>query len=35
MAKPTNELKSTSLKEVIKLERIVTPDEKKRVDNIF
>ena len=35
MAKPTNELKSTPFTEVIELERIVTPDEEKRVDNIF
>ena len=35
MAKPTKELKSTSFTEVIELERIVTPDEVKRVDNIF
>ena len=35
MAKPTNELKSTAFTEVIELERIVTPDEEKRVDHIF
>ena len=35
MIKPTNELKSTPFTEVIELERIVTPDEKKRVDHIF
>ena len=35
MAKPTNELKSTPVTEVIELERIVTPDEEKRVDHIF
>ena len=35
MAKPTNELKSTLFTEVIELERIVTPDEEKRVDHIF
>tara|TARA_B100000401_G_scaffold120999_1_gene79088 strand:+ start:423 stop:680 length:258 start_codon:yes stop_codon:yes gene_type:complete len=35
MAKPTKELKSTPFTEVIELERIVTPDEVKRVDNIF
>tara|TARA_A100001035_G_C27417741_1_gene335806 strand:+ start:103 stop:360 length:258 start_codon:yes stop_codon:yes gene_type:complete len=35
MAKPTNELKSTPFTEVIELERIVTPDEVKRVDHIF
>ncbi len=35
MAKPTNELKSTPFTEVIELERIVTPDEEKRVDHIF
>jgi len=31
MAKPTNELKSTPFAEVIELERIVTPDEKKEL----
>ena len=35
MAKPINELKSTSFTEVIELERTVTPDEEKRVDHIF
>ena len=35
MAKPTKELKSTPFTEVIELERIVTPDEEKRVDHIF
>jgi len=35
MAKPTSELKSTPFTEVIELERIVTPDEEKRVDHIF
>ena len=35
MTKPTNELKSTPFTEVIELERIVTPDEAKRVDHIF
>ena len=35
MAKPTNELKSTPFTEVIELERIVTPDEEKRVYHIF
>ena len=35
MTKPTNELKSTPFTEVIELERIVTPDEEKRVDHIF
>ena len=35
MAKFTNELKSTPFTEVIELERIVTPDEEKRVDHIF
>ena len=35
MAKPTNELKSTPFTEVIEIERIVTPDEEKRVDHIF
>ena len=35
MAKPTIELKSTPFTEIIELERIVTPDEEKRVDHIF
>ena len=35
MTKPINELKSTDFTEVIELERIVTPDEEKRVDHIF
>ena len=35
MVKPTNELKSTPFTEVIEIERIVTPDEAKRVDHIF
>ena len=35
MSKPTRELKSTPFTEVIELERIVTPDEEKRVDHIF
>ena len=35
MKKPTNELKSTPFTEVIELERIVTPDEEKRVNHIF
>ena len=35
MSKPTNELKSTPFTEVIELERIVTPDNEKRVDHIF
>ena len=35
MAKPTKELKSTPFTEVIELERIVTPDEEKKVDHIF
>ena len=35
MTKPTKELKSTPFTEVIELERIVTPDEEKRVDQIF
>ena len=35
MSKPTNELQSTPFTEVIELERIVTPDEEKRVDHIF
>ena len=35
MSKTTRELKSTPFTEVIELERIVTPDEEKRVDHIF
>jgi hypothetical protein len=35
MSKPTIELKSTPFTEVIELERIVTPDNEKRVDHIF
>ena len=35
MAKPTKELKSTHFTEVLEIERIVTPDEEKRVDHIF
>ena len=35
MGKPTNELKSTPFTEIIELERIVTPDNEKRVDHIF
>ena len=35
MTKPIKELKSTPFTEVIELERIVTPDEEKRVDHIF
>jgi len=35
MTKPTNELKSTPFTEIIELERIVTPDEEKRVDHVF
>ena len=35
MAKPTNEIKPTPFTEVIELERILTPDEEKRVDHIF
>ena len=35
MLKPTKELKSTPFTEVVELERIVTPDEEKRVDHIF
>ena len=35
MSKPTKELKSTPFTEVIEQERIVTPDEEKRVDHIF
>ena len=35
MPKPTIELKSTPFTEVIELERIVTPDEEKKVDHIF
>ena len=31
MAKPSKELKSTFFTEVIELERIVTPDEKKEL----
>ena len=35
MIKPTIELKSTEFTEVVELERIVTPDEEKRVDHVF
>ena len=35
MTKPIKELKTTSFTDVIELERIVTPDENKRVDHIF
>ena len=35
MTKPTIELKSTPFTEIIELERIVTPDNEKRVDHIF
>ncbi len=35
MSKSIKELKSTPFTEVIELERIVTPDEEKRVDHIF
>ena len=35
MVKPTKELKTTPFTKVIELERIVTPDEEKRVDHIF
>ena len=35
MPKPIKELKSNTFTEVIELERIVTPDEEKRVDHIF
>ena len=35
MVKPTKELKTTPFTQVIELERIVTPDEEKRVDHIF
>ena len=35
MAKPINELKSTPFTKVIELERVVTPDEEKKVDHIF
>ena len=35
MAKPFKDLKSTPFTEVIELERIVTPHEEKRVENIF
>ena len=35
MGNPINELKSTPFTEVIELERIVTPNEVKRVEHIF
>ena len=35
MVKPTKELKTNPFTQVIELERIVTPDEEKRVDHIF
>ena len=35
MSKPIKELKSTAFTKVIELERIVTPDEEKKVDHIF
>ena len=35
MKKPTNELKSTPFTKVLELERIVTPNEEKRVDHVF
>tara|TARA_B100000886_G_scaffold14824_1_gene9549 strand:- start:1048 stop:1302 length:255 start_codon:yes stop_codon:yes gene_type:complete len=35
MPKPTKELKSTPFTEVVEIERIVTPNEEKRVDHIF
>ena len=35
MSKPVRELMSTPFTEVIELERIITPDEEKRVDHIF
>ena len=35
MSKPIIELKSTPFIKVIEIERIVTPDEEKRVDHIF
>ncbi len=35
MTKPTTELKSTPFTKVIELERIVTPDEEKRVDHVY
>ena len=35
MAKPINELKSTTFTEVIEIERIVTPNEEKKVDHVF
>ena len=35
MSKPTKELKSTPFTKLIELERIVTPDEEKRVDHVF
>ena len=35
MSKPTKELKSTPFTEVIELERVITPDQAKKVDHIF
>ena len=35
MTKPTKELKSTPFTEVIELERVITPDQAKKVDHIF
>jgi len=35
MTKPIKELKTTPFTKVIEIERIVTPDEEKRVDHIF
>ena len=35
MKKPTIELKSTDITEVIELERTVTPDKDKRADHVF
>ncbi len=35
MKKPTIELKSNDFTEVLELERIVTPDEEKRVDHVY
>ena len=35
MSAPIKELKSTPFTKVIELERIVTPNEEKRVDHIF
>ena len=35
MSKPTKELISTPFMKVIEIERIVTPDQEKRVDHVF